>query len=174
MLCAAGEELQIQILRREKDVCKIGIEDPLLPDLEFAEKMVGSLSLAVCLTFLLELILLMIGLKCAQWGAGGGCRDTDSQLPGGGGEWAKLEWQNLAQQKCTKFCHGVLRTGAIFLGVIFSTLGMQITFVTHNVLYRHPLVGQLGATAACILSLFMMGSPQFPREFSTTCCAVWC
>ena len=36
-----------------------------------------------------------------------------------------LEWQNLAQQKCTKVCRGIWRTEATFLGVIFTPLGMR-------------------------------------------------
>ena len=43
-----------------------------------------------------------------------------------GGIGAKLEWQKLAQQKCAKLCRAILRSVAIFRGVIFSALGLSI------------------------------------------------
>ena len=50
---------------------------------------------------------------------------------GGGGAWNRrnLERQNLAQQKCAKLCHGILRSVAIFLGVSVGALGMHVPLV---------------------------------------------
>ena len=49
------------------------------------------------------------GVATSSGGGGGGVRNR-----------RHLEWQNLAQQKCTKFCRGILGTDAIFLAVISS------------------------------------------------------
>ena len=51
---------------------------------------------------------------------------------GGGGEiWSAKIWYNKnvpnsVPQKCTKFCYGIFRTEAIFLGVMFSARGFHI------------------------------------------------
>ena len=63
---------------------------------------------------------------------------TIPEVTGGGGVRNRqhLEWQNLAQQQCTNYCHGILR----------------------SLLYG-PLAGQSGATVACLFSLYMVASP---------------
>ena len=46
-----------------------------------------------------------------------------------------LERQHLARQKCAKLCHRIWSSEAIFLGVIFSALGMHTSVVPNN---KHP------------------------------------
>ena len=48
--------------------------------------------------------------------------EKDSYPMGGGGLWNRrnLEWQMLVQQKCTKSCHGIFRSMAIFLCVVWQ------------------------------------------------------
>ena len=61
-------------------------------------------------------------------------------LGGGIRNRRNLEWRNWAQQKCAKFCRGILRTEVIFLGVSFGALGMHSPLVPTQLLYRDPLV----------------------------------
>ena len=57
----------------------------------------------------------------------------------------------------------------------FLALGVcTFPLCRRSLLYRGPLEGPLGATAACVLSLYMTVGPSFPREMQhhTSCCTV--
>ena len=73
---------------------------------------------------------------------------SQNLLPGGGGGGIRnrpnLDWQNLPQQKCAKFCPGILRTKAIFLGVFFSAPDMHIPFVPPHFTLQGPFDRPVG------------------------------
>ena len=66
--------------------------------------------------------------------------------------WGGLEqakFGTVAQQKCAKLCHGILKSAAIFLGVSVSALGMHIPLVHAQVALGS--IGRLvGAAAVCL------------------------
>ena len=49
-----------------------------------------------------------------------------------------MDWQNLAQQNCSKLCCGVFRTESFFLGVSCSTLGMHLPLVPAGFTLQGP------------------------------------
>ena len=72
-------------------------------------------------------------------------------------EWRNgtLEWHHLAQQNCTQYCRS--NKPKPFSKVsFFALLVCTFPLCPSSLPYRDPLAGQLGATAACLLSPYLM------------------
>ena len=76
--------------------------------------------------------------------------------------------RNLAQRKCAKLCFGILRSEAIFLGVILSTLGMRIPIVPVHFALQGPSIQETTATIQKPYSHrkpHILQEPSFPLFF---------